>query len=61
MGQGISDIFYPDNPNRRDRAEQLRNDIKTYCNSYEEIKKARYLSHQWPMSSFLTLPTEMKC
>jgi hypothetical protein len=63
MGQGISDIFYPDKLNRRDRAlaEQLRNDIKAYCNSefYDEIKKARYLLHQWPVSSFLTLPTEV--
>jgi predicted lipoprotein len=46
MGQGISDIFYPDNPNRRNRAEQLSSDIKAYCNSYEEIKKARSLFHQ---------------
>ncbi|KIM35085.1 hypothetical protein M413DRAFT_32794 [Hebeloma cylindrosporum] len=41
MGQGISDVFYPDNPNRRARAEQLRADILAYCNSYEEIKTAR--------------------
>ena len=61
MGQGISDIFYLDNPNQRDRAEQLRNDIKAHCNSYDEIKKARYLLHEQLMSSFLTLPTEMKC
>ncbi|KIM35078.1 hypothetical protein M413DRAFT_14751 [Hebeloma cylindrosporum] len=41
MGQSVSDLFYPDNPKRRNRAEQLREDILAYCNSYDEIKKAR--------------------
>lgn len=43
MGQGISDMFYPDNPNRRNRAEQLKENILAYLNAYDEIKKAVYV------------------
>jgi hypothetical protein len=59
MGQGISDMFYPDNPNRRNRAEQLREDILAYLNSYDEIKKARYLFRPYRPPIFLTPPTGM--
>jgi hypothetical protein len=62
MGQGISDMFYPDNPNRKNRAEQPREDILAYCNSYDEIKKARYLLlRPYHLRIFLTPPTEMNC
>ena len=33
MGSGQS-IFYPDNPKRRDRAEQLANDCKNYVDAW---------------------------
>lgn len=35
MGNGQS-IFYPDNGNRRDRAEQLANDCKNLVNSWKD-------------------------
>ncbi|PFH46613.1 hypothetical protein AMATHDRAFT_69460 [Amanita thiersii Skay4041] len=40
-GSKISDLFFPDNPNRRARATQLKEDIDFFCNQYEEVKKKR--------------------
>ncbi|CAG2001477.1 unnamed protein product [Fusarium graminearum] len=39
VGQSIGDVFYPDNPNRRDRVDQLQNDIKAMKNEFEGLKK----------------------
>ncbi|KAM0145426.1 hypothetical protein ACHAQE_011290, partial [Botrytis cinerea] len=36
---GIGDIFYPDNPKRRARAEQLSNETKWWCATFNEHKK----------------------
>ena len=38
-GQSIADTFYPDNPNRRTRADQLKNDIRTFQAEFDELKK----------------------
>lgn len=38
VGQGIGDLFYYDNPKRRDRVEQLRNDINTFKAEFESLK-----------------------
>jgi hypothetical protein len=55
----MSDMCHPDNPNPRNRTEQLRKDILAYLNSYDEIKKARYLFRQYHLRVFLAPPTEM--
>ncbi|KAK8112263.1 uncharacterized protein PG998_008720 [Apiospora kogelbergensis] len=39
VGQSIGDAFYYDNPSRRDRVEQLRNDINTFKAEFDELKK----------------------
>ncbi|KAK8022385.1 hypothetical protein PG993_013152 [Apiospora rasikravindrae] len=39
VGQSIGDTFYYDNPNRRDRVEQLRNDINTFKAEFDSLKK----------------------
>ena len=41
MGNSISDILYPDNPNRRARAEQLKSDIDSFCQEFNEAEKSR--------------------
>jgi len=41
MGQNISDVFYPDNPNRRARAYQLKSDIEAFCFEFNEVKASR--------------------
>ncbi|KAF8650929.1 hypothetical protein AX16_005027 [Volvariella volvacea WC 439] len=44
MGGNISkpgDIFYPDNPNRRARAQQLKNDTEDYARQFEDLRKHR--------------------
>ena len=43
MGNGISNIFYPDNPNRRARAEQLKTDIDSFCQEFKEVERSRYV------------------
>ncbi|PFH47145.1 hypothetical protein AMATHDRAFT_87885 [Amanita thiersii Skay4041] len=40
-GSKISDLFYPDNPKRRARASQLRDDVNFFANQFEEVKKKR--------------------
>ncbi|PFH47146.1 hypothetical protein AMATHDRAFT_68359 [Amanita thiersii Skay4041] len=40
-GSKISDLFYPDNPKRRARASQLRDDVNFFCNQFEEVKRKR--------------------
>jgi hypothetical protein len=57
MGQSISDIAYPDNPNRRARAEQLKSDIEAYGREYEDIKKLRSCTH----TVFLVLNVNLHC
>ncbi|KAM5352960.1 hypothetical protein ACJ41O_005682 [Fusarium nematophilum] len=39
VGQGIGDTFYYDNPNRRDRVEELRNDINTFKAEFDSLKE----------------------
>ncbi|PFH49031.1 hypothetical protein AMATHDRAFT_5283 [Amanita thiersii Skay4041] len=42
MGGGaikMSDLFYPDNPNRRARASRLKEDVEFFCNQFDEAKK----------------------
>ncbi|PFH49030.1 hypothetical protein AMATHDRAFT_5282 [Amanita thiersii Skay4041] len=44
MGSGgskISDVWYPDNPKRRARASQLKEDVDFLCHEFEELKKKR--------------------
>ncbi|PFH53705.1 hypothetical protein AMATHDRAFT_54135 [Amanita thiersii Skay4041] len=36
-----SDLFYPDNRNRRARAREIWEDIHFFCNQYEEVKQKR--------------------
>lgn len=43
VGQSIGDAFYYDNPSRRDRVEQLRNDINTFKAEFDELKKRAYV------------------
>jgi hypothetical protein len=38
----IGDLFFPDNPARRRRAEELRYDIYTMISLFEEQKRTRY-------------------
>jgi hypothetical protein len=38
MGQSISDTFYPDNPKRRARAQQLKTDIDVDVGSFELLE-----------------------
>ncbi|PFH49431.1 hypothetical protein AMATHDRAFT_4885 [Amanita thiersii Skay4041] len=40
-GSKMSDLFYPDNPYRRARAEQLRDDVQFICKQFEEAKEER--------------------
>lgn len=42
VGQSVGDLFYPDNPNRRKRVEQLQDDIKVMQNEFESLKKTLY-------------------
>lgn len=57
VGQSIGDLFYPDNPNRRKRIEQLQDDIKVMQNDFESLKKTMYDTlvalpqRRWPMLS----------
>ncbi|PAV22943.1 hypothetical protein PNOK_0001000 [Pyrrhoderma noxium] len=37
----MSDLFYPDNPNRRARASQLRDDVVSYCNEFKDVRRHR--------------------
>jgi hypothetical protein len=46
MGQNISDVFYPDNPNRRARANQLKSDIEAFCFEFNEVKASRQFTLQ---------------
>ncbi|KAI1130866.1 hypothetical protein F5Y10DRAFT_262807 [Nemania abortiva] len=39
VGQSIGDAFFYDNPNRRDRVEQLRNDINTFISEFGSLKE----------------------
>jgi hypothetical protein len=41
-GSTIGDIFFPDNPNRRRRAEQLKQQIEAFGNEFQQVKEARY-------------------
>ncbi|KAI1741092.1 hypothetical protein F4680DRAFT_80515 [Xylaria scruposa] len=41
IGSGIGDIFYPDNPNRRNRAFQLENDCRRAIDEFNNLK-AKY-------------------
>jgi len=38
MGGSGSSLFYPDNPKRRDRAEQLKNDCQQAKDDYERVR-----------------------
>ncbi|EQK97422.1 hypothetical protein OCS_06867 [Ophiocordyceps sinensis CO18] len=38
MGNTASDLFYPDNPKRRERAQGLRQDILQYVQDFEREK-----------------------
>lgn len=42
MGNTVSDLFYPDNPNRRKRAEGLRQDILQFVEDFEREKQKKY-------------------
>ena len=39
MGQNLSDVFYPDNPKRRARAEQLKTDVDIDAASFKQYQK----------------------
>ncbi|RYP21599.1 hypothetical protein DL766_007901 [Monosporascus sp. MC13-8B] len=44
MGNGVSsigDLFFPDNPNRRRRAEELRNQINAYGEEFKQLARFR--------------------
>lgn len=41
MGNSVSDLFYPDNPNRRARAEELRNAINSFGAEFAQQKQLR--------------------
>lgn len=44
----MGDIFYPDNPKRRARAEELYNQIKIYEQEFKTLKAERYHPcHSW--------------
>lgn len=42
VGRSIGDLFYPDNPKRRTRVDQLKNDIETMINEFNSIKRNMY-------------------
>lgn len=42
VGQSVGDLFYPDNPNRRKRVDQLQDDIKVMQNEFQSLKKTMY-------------------
>ena len=42
MGNTVSDLFYPDNPNRRKRAEGLRQDILQFVQDFEREKQKKF-------------------
>lgn len=39
VGRSVGDLFYPDNPRRRRRVDQLRTDIQTFQAQYEAARK----------------------
>ncbi|KAI3323725.1 hypothetical protein HD806DRAFT_495451 [Xylariaceae sp. AK1471] len=41
MGNTVSDLFYPDNPKRRERAEGLRKDILQFVQDFDEAKEKK--------------------
>ncbi|KAG2413243.1 hypothetical protein HFD88_002432 [Aspergillus terreus] len=41
MGQQVSDLFYPDNPNRRKRAQELRQQIIDFAQYFNQEKERR--------------------
>jgi len=45
MGNNIStvgDLFFPDNPNRRCRAQELQQQILTFGEEFKELQATRY-------------------
>jgi len=40
-GNSIGDLFFPDNPNRRDRAQQLHDDTQSYCTEFQQMKQRK--------------------
>lgn len=40
-GSTIGDIFFPDNPNRRARAEELKNQINVFAAEFKLLKISR--------------------
>ncbi|PFH49433.1 hypothetical protein AMATHDRAFT_41548 [Amanita thiersii Skay4041] len=40
-GSKFSDLFYPDNPYRRARAQELHDDVKFICHQFAEVKEKR--------------------
>lgn len=45
MGNGassIGDLFFPDNPNRRRRAEELRNQINAFGEEFKQLTAYRW-------------------
>lgn len=38
VGSGIGDLFYPDNPNRRDRCFQLERDCRNAIDEFNNTK-----------------------
>lgn len=37
MGQGFSDLFYPDNPNRRARVDDMQHDMEALKEEFEAL------------------------
>lgn len=42
MSRAIGDIFYPDNPNRRNRFNELLAQIRTYETEFQALEKKKY-------------------
>lgn len=38
VGSSISDLFYPDNPERRERCQELKNDINSICLEFKHLQ-----------------------
>ncbi|TRX89797.1 hypothetical protein FHL15_009230 [Xylaria flabelliformis] len=53
IGSGIGDIFWPDNPNRRNRAFQLQNDCQRAIEEFDNLK-TKYLSTNNVISDIVT-------
>ncbi|KAH0611876.1 uncharacterized protein H6S33_011141 [Morchella sextelata] len=72
VGSGISDLFYPDNPSRRGRCQELKNDITLICAEFKELQarveeqekrmdvKVTELLHAHGYSSFAELEAKIE-